>query len=180
MENLYRHFDAAGNLLYVGISFNALHRLSQHREHSSWFEKIARVDILQFETREAAAAAEKNAIQEENPVYNVVFKAKPLRGLVSEAFLTSRLVRFKATHSIDEVASELGIGPGAVKDLIRSGALGYVVLPGKHREEGRIRVTGWQLIEYIERLEIASQAGASDDDAARLPVWIDRREKAVS
>ena len=66
---LYRHFDADGQLLYVGISVNALIRLSQHR-HAPWFRTIARVEIEWHPTREAAEAAELAAIRMEGPVWN--------------------------------------------------------------------------------------------------------------
>lgn len=69
---LYRHFAADGELLYVGISLCAVNRLGQHKEHSTWFDRIARVDIERLETREAALAAERLAIVEERPVYNVL------------------------------------------------------------------------------------------------------------
>jgi hypothetical protein len=69
--HLYRHFDAAGQLLYVGISLNAIKRLDQHRAQARWFDRIARVEIEQFPTWEEAAAAEVKAIAEERPECNV-------------------------------------------------------------------------------------------------------------
>jgi hypothetical protein len=41
--SLYRHFDADGVLLYVGVSLWAVSRLTQHRHGSRWFHKIANV-----------------------------------------------------------------------------------------------------------------------------------------
>lgn len=38
---------------------------------SAWFKEVADVAIVSFETREAAAAAEKKAIEEEKPRFNV-------------------------------------------------------------------------------------------------------------
>ena len=71
--SLYRHYNAQGKLLYVGISYNALNRLSRHALSSSWYDQIARIDITHFETREAAIEAEKNAIRSENPLFNIEF-----------------------------------------------------------------------------------------------------------
>jgi excinuclease UvrABC nuclease subunit len=73
---LYRHFDADGNLLYIGVSLNAFARLAQHRDSSSWFSEIANVTFQAFETREAVLEAEASAIQAENPKYNVHHKGK--------------------------------------------------------------------------------------------------------
>ena len=68
---LYRHFDADGRLLYVGISLNALARLSQHSLDASWFKDIRLVTIEVFDTRLKAAAAERKAIRSERPMWNV-------------------------------------------------------------------------------------------------------------
>ncbi len=72
--HLYRHFDKNGALLYVGISLSAVARLSQHRSRSNWFDSIARVEIEAFPTREAALKAERRAITEESPAFNVAGK----------------------------------------------------------------------------------------------------------
>lgn len=70
---LYRHFDAAGALLYVGISICALRRTSQHMQTAKWSDRIRRIEIESFASREAALAAEKAAIIDERPAFNVIF-----------------------------------------------------------------------------------------------------------
>src|SRR5690606_6831850 len=69
---LYRHFDAEGRLLYVGISLNAFSRLMQHRRDSVWFRQIASVTIEWFPTRGKAVDAEVQAIRNERPLHNVI------------------------------------------------------------------------------------------------------------
>lgn len=69
---LYRHFAADGRLLYVGISLNAVNRLSQHRVEARWYEQVARVDIQWLSSREAALKAELEAIRTEHPIFNIV------------------------------------------------------------------------------------------------------------
>lgn len=69
--SLYRHFDAAGQLLYVGISLSAIHRLASHGNKSHWADEISRVEIERFLTKEDALAAESLAIALEAPLYNV-------------------------------------------------------------------------------------------------------------
>jgi hypothetical protein len=71
---LYRHYDEQDRLLYVGVALSAIHRLSQHRDHSTWFEKIKRVEIQTFETRKEALEAERQAITEERPKHNMIHK----------------------------------------------------------------------------------------------------------
>lgn len=56
---LYRHWDADGKLLYVGVSLSAVTRLGQHRRDAGWADEIASVTIEYFATREAALKAEE-------------------------------------------------------------------------------------------------------------------------
>lgn len=69
MINLYRHWDKNDKLLYVGISLNAVARLSQHR-NKRWFGEIAKVTVEKCPTREAALEAETKAIETEDPINN--------------------------------------------------------------------------------------------------------------
>lgn len=69
---LYRHFDADGTLLYVGVSITPLRRLEAHREQSHWVRRIASVRVEWFSSRAAAMIAEAAVIKAERPLYNVV------------------------------------------------------------------------------------------------------------
>lgn len=70
-HHLYRHFDANGELLYVGISLNALARFAKgHRQTADWFLLISRIEIQNLATREEAIAAESEAIHREHPKFN--------------------------------------------------------------------------------------------------------------
>lgn len=73
-RELYRHFDSAKNLLYVGISLSTVSRLSQHRRSSRWADEIASIEIERFPNLALAAEAEKHAIIVENPKWNRVHK----------------------------------------------------------------------------------------------------------
>ena len=70
---LYRHFAANGELLYVGISLCAVGRLRQHRATAEWFDQIARIDVEVFPSREEALSAEYHAVTTEGPKYNTKF-----------------------------------------------------------------------------------------------------------
>jgi hypothetical protein len=89
---LYRHFDATGALLYVGVSLNAVQRLRQHRL-SPWTEDIANVTVEYYADRDAALNAERQAIVDEGPLHNrahnplVARRQKPENG----ALLSFRL-----------------------------------------------------------------------------------------
>jgi predicted GIY-YIG superfamily endonuclease len=70
-NEVYRHYDRDGHLLYVGISLSAIERLREHRRGSRWFREIARIEIERHATRALAIAAEANAIRNERPLYNI-------------------------------------------------------------------------------------------------------------
>lgn len=70
---LYRHFDAAGQLLYIGISIRPFTRASEHRQRSDWFMTVARIEIEWFDTRADAEQAEWAAIKAERPPHNKAY-----------------------------------------------------------------------------------------------------------
>lgn len=67
---LYRHFDAAGHLLYVGVSVDVYMRTHQHNR-SHWAAGVARIDVEEFPDRKSALSAEKKAIRTEHPLHNI-------------------------------------------------------------------------------------------------------------
>ena len=97
MSQLYRHFDAQGRLLYIGISLSAVTRLMGHRAGSQWFRKIARVEIQTFPSRAIALQMEREAIQKEHPRYNIEHTYRKLKGrrLPTESQVDRVLARLK-------------------------------------------------------------------------------------
>lgn len=71
MTELYRHYDKDGVLLYVGISLSAAIRLTAHRRQSEWFGAIRTIKIARFRSLEAAREAERVAIRDEHPMWNI-------------------------------------------------------------------------------------------------------------
>lgn len=70
---LYRAYDAADQLLYVGITDgHPFGRLAQHVKcYSDWTRYVTKVHLTQYSDRGAAAAAETCAIRDEDPVWNI-------------------------------------------------------------------------------------------------------------
>lgn len=68
---LYRLFDSAGVLLYVGISDNLKVRFADHAASKPWWPDVARRTIELHTVRSAAEAAEDAAIKAEHPVHNL-------------------------------------------------------------------------------------------------------------
>lgn len=72
--SLYRLFDAAGTLLYVGIANNPVGRWYAHSSSSdgrNWWPDVATLTIEWFATRAEAVAAESVAMHDEHPRYNI-------------------------------------------------------------------------------------------------------------
>jgi predicted GIY-YIG superfamily endonuclease len=67
---LYRHFDADGALLYVGVTNNPQRRMAEHRCRAAWRDEIHSVKVKWFCDRLSAEIAEREAITSERPVFN--------------------------------------------------------------------------------------------------------------
>ena len=114
--DLYRHFDADGMLLYVGISLSAVSRLSAHKVGSEWFSKIARIEIETFETRESARDAERDAIATEKPRYNIQHKhcnSKKLKKEPSDSTAISEHIRTSGFY-VGHIAKVVGVDPATI------------------------------------------------------------------
>jgi hypothetical protein len=77
--SLYRHYDADGRLLYVGISVSHLLRMVGHRKASDWYWDIKRVEVEHFPCHASAAMAEITAIRTEQPLWNKAHQPEPFR-----------------------------------------------------------------------------------------------------
>ena len=89
-ETLYRAYDADGLLLYVGISNDFGKRKEQHSRWSPWFAVAARWSVEKYATRAEVEAAERVAIEEEDPAYNVSFRRTPMSDEVRERLRAHR------------------------------------------------------------------------------------------
>jgi predicted GIY-YIG superfamily endonuclease len=160
MEHLYRHFDKSGALLYVGISLSAIQRLGQHKDNAHWFCQITRVEIENYPTRAEARDAEKKAISSENPLHNLyrpTVKEQKAAYQESKDDIIKRIVQFNPTYSPEEVAHILGMQTREIRQALDNGSLGYIEVEGRRSGPWPVkmkkRITGWQLIDYLEHLE---------------------------
>jgi transcriptional regulator with XRE-family HTH domain len=74
---LYRFFDAADVLLYVGITDNIAARWNKHANEKRWWSDVARKTVDWHDSRTDAELIEKRAILDERPLYNVVHVPGP-------------------------------------------------------------------------------------------------------
>lgn len=78
-ETVYRLFNAAGELLYVGYTFNPIARIKGHRRESYWGSEIASVRLEFFDSEKLARSAEARIINDEKPLHNLQW-LHPLKG----------------------------------------------------------------------------------------------------
>lgn len=121
--SLYRHFDANGQLLYVGIAYDVMSRLRQHgKADACWFWDVATIKVEHFDTRNDAIHAEATAIAKEKPQHNAKFpipSAKYCEAKNSErplAKMHSMVLRMPIDMraEIEEIA-----GPNRMAEFIR-------------------------------------------------------------
>lgn len=68
-NTLYRAYDKAGQLLYVGVSCRGIRRFDEHAKRP-WWQTVAAIKVEHFHDRKAAFDAESLAITAEAPVHN--------------------------------------------------------------------------------------------------------------
>jgi predicted GIY-YIG superfamily endonuclease len=76
-ETVYRLYDAAETLLYVGVAGMIETRFSQHRAKKPWWPQVVHKTAVWYRTRIEALSFEALAIHDERPVYNIR-KDRPL------------------------------------------------------------------------------------------------------
>ena len=169
---LYRHWDKDGNLLYVGISLSAVYRLSQHNNESHWSNQIASVTVENYGTRDDALRAERSAISQENPRHNLYRpKAREQKEAESQhersdkERIVRRLVHFNPIYTPANVGDILGVSDQAVRHMCQNNEIGHVIwrdhLKNTRHGQRRVvqyRITGWQLIEYLEKIQADGKA----------------------
>lgn len=69
---VYRFYDRADVLLYVGISYNLASRWANHAAEKDWWPQVARKTVVMYGSRDEAADEEDRAILAEKPIHNIV------------------------------------------------------------------------------------------------------------
>jgi len=116
---MYRHLDACGCLVYLGIT-NAFHSRTKEHSRDSWWSKFSKtVDITDLGTTDAKEAreVERAAITDEHPVFNSVHASHGRE---------SRIVKYLVNHEQwDHLVVGTQSGPGVeavVRQLLNANA----------------------------------------------------------
>lgn len=75
-QALYRFYDSENALLYIGITFDPGSRWRKHADDKPWWQRVARIEIETHPDRETVLAAERAAIDAEQPIFNVVHNGR--------------------------------------------------------------------------------------------------------
>jgi hypothetical protein len=97
---VYRLFDRAGVLLYVGMTHDVATRWREHRRRKAWWDQVAREDLTSYPTRGEAEEAELHAIVTEDPRHNTVW-AQPW----SKAAYRARWLRRRLAETEQSLAT---------------------------------------------------------------------------
>jgi predicted GIY-YIG superfamily endonuclease len=116
---VYRCYAEDGRLLYVGITWQALHRQSEHRVASDWSWEVATIQVEHLPTRADALERERELIQTLRPPHNRLGAIPAL----DDGEMTVR-----------QVADLLGFSMEWVYQQCKSGAMGSVIKPVGRRE----------------------------------------------
>lgn len=170
---LYRHFDAEGTLLYVGISLRPMTRTKEHVTLSGWADQIANVRIEYFPTRKEAMEAEARAVLDENPVHNIrlrkpkkeprVLRVTEERAEGERINLTRRVLHFAPLYKPTEAAAALGLSTKVLNREIAEGNLAVVMILSPKAGKMNPFITGWQLIDWLESRERQAIEGANHE-----------------
>lgn len=68
---VYRFFDAADRLVYVGITCEPAARWKNHARYKQWWADVVRIEAILYPCRHAALDEELRVIREESPLRNI-------------------------------------------------------------------------------------------------------------
>lgn len=166
---LYRLFDAAGDLLYVGIAGNPGRRFEQHKKDKPWWGEVASIRLEHFLERRAAEIAEMKAIKGEDPRYNIAGKVRAVA--VNVAW--DRLVRLEPRVLVlEEMAKAVRrgeYGPGCMCAWWygQPGFRSMVCELVGHRVSRRVRLTH----PHLDRIDHAWLASSEPYDLVYERLW---------
>lgn len=103
---LYRLYDSADQLLYVGIATDPKVRFGQHRREKTWWPEVAVREVEWFSDRARALKEEARAIERELPRYNDVGVQWPHHSLGEAPAKVMTMTEFRGDpiNTIDDVA----------------------------------------------------------------------------
>lgn len=124
---LYRLYDAAERLLYVGISTQPEIRWTQHATDKPWWSLVRGRKVEWHPDRAAAENAEHAAIQAEDPLYNAAGAGK---NVVADHFpIGATMTQAQARLRLADVLDATQFRSQCIQITRRGKVAGYAVPP---------------------------------------------------
>jgi predicted GIY-YIG superfamily endonuclease len=180
---LYRFRASDDTLLYIGITVNPGQRFVDHAHKKQWWSQVATIALEQHDDYPSLVAAEREAIQEEKPLHNVIHNGR--RVVAPPVRLYKGMERGKAyglaLHNGDfliclvEDGDEMGVGviPWTPTNELFAGQPHYV----DGSEIARVKTCGLMSVE-----DKLAEGYLADDDVFDLSTltgyaefWADRQ-----
>jgi hypothetical protein len=113
VTTVYRFYDAAGDLLYVGISCNFLRRVGEHTGSADWIAQAVRCTLEHYSDRAEAEQAERVAIATEHPIHNATH----------QPMVFARSAELQAGHDLADQMASHGADRQAITAALNGGSL---------------------------------------------------------
>lgn len=159
---VYRLYDEAGGLLYIGKSDQPEVRFSQHERAQIWWREVVTREVVWYPTARAAEAEEDRAIPAERPMYNISglpLTADDTRHVRKRyAVVNRQYARFDGF--VKAIRAEIKNGIYDLDPLPEAAILG--------ERYGVDAVTAEQALRFLER---AFELEVVDEKYYRLGVW---------
>lgn len=155
-QDLYRWFDASGELLYVGISLNAYNRAKGHQQKSEWFSDAVTMTVERYATRAEVLNAERVAIIKEHPKHNVAHARSSLGTITPRQISYIHLLQEKLDLPQTPRSVLKYYSVGFARDLISALRAGKSVEP-EDVSDARYRTETSTVPEAVETLRLGSR-----------------------
>jgi hypothetical protein len=150
---VYRYYDAAGRLLYVGATGSGYYRAHGHaRSGAAWWPLVARGEFEHFATMAEAYSAELRQIVQLSPLFNRADNPQwqgPRAVREPDAPIRPRVEQYLAQLGPDELAR---MTKGELADTMAA-----------HGVDVSVRYAGQILDEYRVGLPMPARRGSGDD-----------------
>lgn len=108
-----------------------------------------------FASREEAMAAERNAVQQENPVHNKRLRALPAetkaaRSIEAVRYAIGDKLVLHPLYRLPDAGPHIGVSTATIKQAIEAGRLGFTTIPSPRTGKDVVFISGWQLVDWLE------------------------------
>lgn len=169
---LYRFYDAAGTLLYIGVSLDVRQRWKQHALDKTWWPEVAERTVEWHDSYPKALYAESAAIRAERPLYNIRHNGPhrtppPPRPVIrqprwrpNKAFRDAMILTDARRACVSGEAKQIREDAGLALSAV-AGSVGVTRATVYGWETGRRRPTGPPALAYAKLLRSLQKAKAA-------------------